>query len=164
MDLISAIDGSAPESAGATDVLRRDHERVRQLFGEYRRRMDEAPETCRILAGEICMLWELHTRLERELLYPALAWEKGAVQEALPEHQDIDECIATIRRWPSDSQRDSTMLRMMQLADHHMSREEELLFPRVGRLPAGELAALGRRMLRRREELAGSTADLEGRS
>lgn len=164
MDLVSAIDGSAPESASAIDVLRRDHGRVRHLFQEYRRCMDEAPATCRALAGEICMLWELHTRLERELLYPALAWEEGTVEDALRAHEDIDECIATIRRWPPDSERDSTMLRMIELADHHMEREEEMLFPRAGQMPAGELGALGRVMLRRREDLAGSTADLEGRT
>jgi DUF438 domain-containing protein len=161
MDLISAIDGAAPESARTADVLRRDHDRVRELFREYRRRMDEAPETCRALAGEICMQWELHTRLEHEFLYPALRDQAGAaVQEAARAHEDIQECIATIRRWPPDSERDSTMLRMMELADHHMAREEDGLFPLAER--AG--AAMGRALLRRREELAGSTDDVEGRS
>jgi len=134
---------------------------VRELFREYRLRMDEAPETCRSLAGEICMQWELHTRLEHELLYPALRSEAGAaVQEAARAHEDIQECIAIVRRWPPDSERDSTMLRMMELADHHMAREEDGLFPLAGH--AG--AALGRAILRRREELAGSTDDVEGRS
>ena len=161
MDLISAIDGSAPESAGAADVLRRDHNRVRELFHEYRRRMDEAPDTCRSLAGEICMQWELHTRLEHELLYPALRDEAGAaVQEAARAHEDIQECIAIVKRWPPDSERDSTMLRMMELADHHMAREEDELLP----LAEHAGAALGRAILRRREELAGSTDDIEGRS
>jgi len=49
---------------------------------------------------------------------------------------------------------------MMELAEHHMAREEDGLFPLAGR--AG--AALGRAILRRREELAGSTDDLEGRT
>jgi len=161
MDLITAIDGSVPESAGAADVLRRDHNRVRELFRDYRRRMDEAPETCRSLAGEICMQWELHARLEHELLYSALREEAGAaVQEAARTHEDIHECIAIVRRWPPDSERDSTMLRMMELADHHMAREEEELFP----LAEHAGAALGRAILRRREELAGSTDDVEGRS
>jgi hemerythrin-like domain-containing protein len=160
MDLITAIDGRTPESAGAADVLRRDHDRVRELFREYRRRMDEAPETCRLLAGEICMQWELHTRLENEFLYPAMREEAAAaVQEAARAHEDIQECIAIIRRWPPDSERDSTMLRLMQLADHHMRREEEELFPRAERA-----CAMGRDILHRREELAGSTGDLEGRS
>lgn len=160
MDLITAIDGKSPESTSAADVLRRDHDRVRELFREYRRRMDEAPETCRALAGEICMQWELHARLEQEFLYPALREEAAAaVQEAARAHDDIAECIAIIRRWPPDSERDSTMLRMMELADYHMGREEEALFP-----PAGQACEMGRDILLRREELAGSTGDVEGRS
>ena len=160
MDLITAIDGKTPESASAADVLRRDHDRVRELFRDYRRRMDEAPETCRLVAGEICMQWELHTRLEHEFLYPALREDEAdAVQEAARAHEDIQECIALIRRWPPDSERDSTMLRMMQLADFHMRREEESLFPAAERA-----CAMGRDILRRREELAGSTQDVEGRS
>jgi DUF438 domain-containing protein len=160
MDLVTAIDGKAPDSTGAADVLRRDHDRVRELFREYRKRMDEAPETCRALAGEICMQWELHTRLEHELVYPALRGKAGAdVQESARAHEDIQECIEIVRRWPPDSERDSTMLRMMQLAGHHMAREEEALFPLVER--AG---AMGKDLLRRREELAGSTDDVEGRS
>jgi DUF438 domain-containing protein len=163
MDLISAIDGSIPESAGAADVLRRDHDKVRELFRAYRRRMDEAPETCRALAGEICMQWELHTRLEHEFLYPALRGEAGGgVQEAARAHEDIQECIAIIKRWPPDSERDSTMLRMMELAEYHMAREEDELFPVVDR--TGTARAMGRDILRRREELAGSTTDVEGRS
>jgi hypothetical protein len=160
MDLVTAMDGKVPDSASAVDVLRRDHDRVRELFREYRRRMDEAPETCRALAGEICMQWELHARLEHEFLYPALREEAAAaVQDAARAHEDMQECIAIVRRWPPDSERDSTMLRMMQLADYHMRREEEELFPRAGRA-----CAMGRDILRRREELAGSTDDVEGRS
>ena len=160
MDLVTAIDGKLPDSASATDVLRRDHDRVRELFREYRRRMDEAPETCRSLAGEICMQWELHTRLEQEFLYPTLRGEAAAaVQDADRAHEDILECIAIVKRWPPDSERDSTMLRMMQLADYHMGREEEELFPR-----AEGACAMGRDILLRREELAGSTEDVEGRS
>jgi hypothetical protein len=122
--------------------------------------MDEAPETCRPLAGEICMQWELHARLEHEFLYPALREQAGAdVRDAARAHEDIQECIAIVRRWPPDSERDSTMLRMMQLADYHMAREEETLFPL-----AGQAGAMGRAILRRREELAGSTEDVEGRS
>jgi hypothetical protein len=161
MDLMTAVDGKAPDSASALDVLRRDHERVRELFAAYRRRMDEAPEACRSLAEEICMQWELHTRLERELFYPALG---AAAKDCLRAHEDIDECIAAIKRWPAESERDSTMLRLMQLADCHMEEEEEALFPVAERELAGRLDSVGRRMLCRREELAGSAAELEGRS
>ena len=163
MDLISAIDGSTPESTGAADVLRRDHDKVRELFRAYRRRMDEAPDTCRALAGEICMQWELHTRLEHEFLYPALREGAGAaVQEATRAHEDIQECITIIKRWPPDSERDSTMLRMMELAEHHMATEEDALFPLAE--GAGSARTMGRAILRRREELAGSTTDVEGRA
>jgi hypothetical protein len=164
MDLISAIDGKGPLGPRATDALRRDHEKVRELFDEYRRRMDDAPEACRALAGAACMRWELHARLEEEFLYPALGRGSPETAEARRAHEDIDECIATIRRWPADSERDSTMLRMMQLAGHHMDREEETLFPLAERVLADRLEAIGRAMRRRREELAGSTAEMEGRS
>ena len=110
------------------------------------------------------MQWELHTRLEHEFLYPALGHVAAALREAARAHEDIQECMAIIRRWPADSQRDSTMLRMMELADHHMGQEENVLFPLAERELAGGLEAMGRAMVRRREALAGSTADLEGRS
>jgi hypothetical protein len=164
MDLIAAVDGTPPESASAIDVLGRDHERVRELFSQYRRRMYEAVETCRSVAGEICMQWELHARLEREIFYPALGSSQGAVKDSLLAHHDIDECIAIIRHWPGASERDSTMLRLMQLADLHMAREEKDLFPLAKRELPGRLESLGREMLRRREALAGSTDEVEARS
>lgn len=164
MDLITAVDGSAPEFAGATDLLRRDHERVRELFGQYRARMDEAPETCRPLAEAICMQWELHARIEREMLYPALEPGGEPAKEGVRTLEDIDECIAILKRWPPGSERDSTMLRMMQLAECHMAREEAGAFPRAERELGGRLEAIGRAMMRRREELAGSTTEVQGRS
>jgi hypothetical protein len=51
---------------------------------------------------------------------------------------------------------------MMELAEHHMATEEEALFPLAE--GAGSARTMGRAILRRREELAGSTTDVEGRA
>lgn len=78
---------------------------------------------------------------------------------------DLQQCIATLRNAESlaESELDSTMMRLMELGDIYICREQQLIAA-ANTNAAADLKALGARMIRQRESIAGAVQDLDGRS
>src|SRR5438105_3810061 len=55
---------------GAADMLRSDHEKVKELFNRFEKTMDQALKDS--LAGDIVTELEIHAALEEEIFYPAV--------------------------------------------------------------------------------------------
>src|SRR5690348_18501867 len=68
----AAAKESAMECQGlyATQLLRQEHRRMRELFARYESPATDAAERQRIL-GEIAMALSVHLRVEEEVLHPA---------------------------------------------------------------------------------------------
>jgi hypothetical protein len=164
MDMQSALSGKAVQDR-ATNLLREDHNKVRELFGEYERAMAEHWATRQSLAEEICMQLEVHSHVEQEIFYPAIQrLDAALVAHALEQHHAIDQCIARLKEQaPEDPQYAAAVREMMRIFEPHAADEERLFEVLEQRVP-GALAVLCAKIMRRKEQLTGSTEEMEGRS
>lgn len=138
----------------ATQLVRRDHGHVIETF--HRLRATTAPRVRRGLARSICLALEVHTRLEEELLYPAVREVSASdfLRDAVPQHDEMRRRIALLRDLrPEDPTFDATFLALMRDVMHHVADEETLFLPEAERVLRGRLGELGARMMQRRMAL-----------
>jgi len=135
----------------ATQLVRRDHTRVLDTFHRYR--ASASPPVRQALAQTICLALEVHTRIEEDLLYPAVraASDSEFLRRAVPEHEQMRRLIAQLRLMePSDPDYDATFMSLMRDVMHHMADEETEFLPQAERVLRGRLGELGAQMMRRR--------------
>ncbi len=166
LDLLTTLTGSDGSGERATDLLRADHHRIRELADEYRAAMHEQSDMRRAIAEEICMQLELHAVVEEEIFYPAvLRQSESLVSESIEAHRSLERDIAQLERMTlEDARYDHIAMRIIEAVSHHIDKEERSLFPIVEQRLPHLLPELNKQMVRRKEELAGSADDLEGRS
>ena len=164
VDMQSTLSGKFAQDR-ATDLLREDHRKLRELLAQYRRAMAEQWDNRQSLAEEICMQLEVHSRVEEEIFYPAIRRiDVRFVPHALAQHALIAERIARVKsRAPQDPLYDADMAEIMCLFEPH-AVEEERLFEVLERRVPEALGVLRARITRRKEQLTGSTQEMEGRS
>jgi len=166
MDIPSALEDLSSTDHRATALLRREHEVVLAAFRQLR----EAPRAGRrpreAIAQRIAVLLELHDRVERTIVYPALAPYYGPLVRALmAEHDQIAACIAVLREGHADTSDSVANLdRLERIARDHIALEETSLLTPVERDQPGLNARLYASMVTEKERLAGAVDDLESRS
>jgi hemerythrin superfamily protein len=164
MDMQSALSGKVAKDR-ATDLLREDHQQIRGLCTQYGQAIAERWENRQSLAEEICMQLEVHSCVEEEIFYPAI--ERIAsefVAHAQEQHHALGECIDRIKQHaPDDPQYDLTMRSLMELFERHAT-EEEATFPLLEERVPDALIVLRTKIMQRKEQLTGSTREMEGRS
>lgn len=138
----------------AVALLIEDHNKVKQLFREFEKCDDQ--ELKHDLAQQICMNLTIHATIEEEIFYPAARAETGdedQVDEALEEHATMKELIANIRGMSADDDElDSVVQQLREAVEHHVTEEEQEMFPQV-RESEAELEELCEQMQDRKEEL-----------
>ncbi|MFD0668156.1 hemerythrin domain-containing protein [Ramlibacter sp. MAHUQ-53] len=135
----------------ATDLVRRDHRQVLERFQRYH--ATASPRIKQGLARTVCLALEVHTRLEEELLYPAVreASASDFLRRAVDEHAGMRRQIAQLRQLePTDPTFDGAFLGLMRDVLHHVADEETLFLPEAERVLRGRLGELGAQMMRRR--------------
>ena len=164
VDLQSTLSGKVAQDR-ATDLLREDHTQLRALFDQYRRAASERWDNRQALAEEICMQLEVHSRVEEEIFYPAIfRIDARFVVRALEAHAEITERIAQVKEHsPDDPLYDAVIAQIMCEFEPHVLEEERLLDVLERRVPEA-LGVLRARITRRKEQLTGSTQEIEGRS
>jgi hemerythrin superfamily protein len=140
----------------AVALLTADHDKVKKLFREFER-CDAAHQGLKHdLAQQICMDLTIHATIEEEIFYPAARAETGEqkqVDEALEEHGTIKELVAHIRGMAAgDSELDGAIQKLRECVEHHVTEEEQQMFPKVRQSDA-DLAELCEQMKDRQEEL-----------
>jgi len=115
------------------DLLKRDHDTVKDLFEKF----ESSPRTAYDKKMELFeqMRWELtiHSRVEEEIFYPALKAFDGEgrklVTQALQEHKQVDELLKQISRMSADDEKfDDKVLALVEDADNHIGEEEGKMF------------------------------------
>ncbi|QBE67071.1 hemerythrin domain-containing protein [Pseudoduganella lutea] len=144
-------------SKDAVALLTADHDKVKQLFREYERLQNIGDISLKAdLALQICMELEIHTMIEEEIFYPAVRSETGdekMVQEAIQEHAEAKELIAHIQGMSGDDpDLDSTMAMLRKAIEHHVTEEEQEMFPQA-RQGGADLTALCEQLADRKEQL-----------
>ena len=139
---------------GATDLIRGDHAKVLALFHRYR--LDAPPRRKQALAEMICLMLEVHARIEEEIFYPAMRRvDPDLVDKSVPEHNEMRRLIMRLRETPpSGLAHDAALMALMRDVMRHVADEETMLLPEAERALPDELDALGAQMMRRKMELA----------
>jgi hemerythrin superfamily protein len=141
----------------AIEMLKADHRRVEQLFDKYeqaRRRAEKSK-----LSQQICLELTIHAQLEEEVFYPACREhvDDPLLDEAQVEHDTAKILITEIAMGSptADPFFDAKVKVLSECVRHHVQEEEksaESIFAKA--IEGGvDTAALGRRMMERREEL-----------
>jgi len=144
--------------ADALALLRHEHDRIRQLFGEFERLrgIEDEDERKAELVDEICYELTLHAIVEEELFYPLLraaADDDEMMDEAEVEHAGVRELVSQLEvMYPGDDHFEATVAVLAEEVEHHVAMEESDMFD-TARKSGIDLAALGRKMQARRREL-----------
>lgn len=144
----------APRVQEATALLRADHRKVSELFADFEKARSSARR--QQLMRQICHELTVHTRIEEEIFYPAVAEalrDRKMVPEAIVEHQSIKDLIDQVRdASPDDEMVGAKMVVMSEWVKHHVKEEHKEMFPRA-RKSTLDLKALGAEMAERKAAL-----------
>lgn len=166
------------------ELLKKDHDKVRGLFEQFRRALEDEDATrMSELCDEIFRELEIHTAIEEEVFYPAVHDAGGqdlaeTTDESYEEHHVVDVLMGEIRQLnPGDDTFKAKMKVLMENVEHHAQEEEEEMFPQVRDLMSDdELQSMGRGLqdAKTRHEMSGASReqlqqqakdmDIEGRS
>ena len=136
----------------ALDLLKADHDKVKEMFAKYDTLGDQAMVGRKDLAGQICRELTVHAHIEEQVFYPRVREAgrqiKDEVLEGLEEHHLIKHAVAELEPLASDNERyDAKVEVLKELVEHHVDEEEEDMFPRVRKAIDGkELEELGAAM------------------
>jgi hypothetical protein len=137
-------------------ILRDDHKKVKQLFKEFEDAKSEKQKK-RIVSEAILEL-KIHTAVEEEIFYPAVAEQADEEEDQLLVDEAIEEHAAAKRLMeelegmePGQERYDAKFIVLSEMVKHHIEEEEAEMFP-DNKDVSGD-AELGRRMLDRKAEL-----------
>ena len=133
----------------ALELLKQDHQKVKQLFEEATHASDQNKR--KDLFDKIDTELEIHAHIEETVFYPALEKHeelKDMVAEALEEHQEVKTLLEEIEELGSESHDFGGKLQeLMESVDHHVAEEEGEMFPKVREVfDETELEQLGKQL------------------
>jgi hemerythrin-like domain-containing protein len=144
----------------ATQLLKHDHDTVKELFKEYEEAGDRAYSQKTDLFEEIERELTLHATIEEELFYPELQKVRSSeardlVAEANEEHAVVKRLLAELAELDADDEQfDAKMKVMMENVKHHIKEEESELFDQAEKhLSAERLEDLGAKLESRKDAL-----------
>ena len=153
----------------AIDLLKNDHRTVEELFKQYEDIKDGTDDaTKEELVAQICDALTIHAQIEEQIFYPAarrVLQEQGQelLNEAAVEHQTQKDIVGRLEMAPtSDPLYDAGVQVLSEYVKHHVREEENELFPKV-RATDLDLAALGRQLAKRKQELEAGEGGRNGR-
>ena len=143
------------QNADAIELLKADHEKVKQLFDEFEDAEDRRTSK-RIVKNAIEEL-KIHATLEEEIFYPAVRKEledaEDLMNEADEEHHVAKLLIAELEEMDgTESHYDAKFSVLAENVKHHIKEEEREMLPKAEDTEI-DFEALGRQMLRRKEQL-----------
>jgi hemerythrin superfamily protein len=136
------------------EILRQDHLKVDELFGQYAAASDER-EKLRIVQQIYCELMP-HAQAEEEIFYPALrdaASDEAMVEEAYNEHAAARKTLESILNGSPEDMTYDMKVKMLQKEIQHHVREEETELFQEARDSGLDLEQLAERFMQRKQEL-----------
>ena len=148
-----------------TVLLRNEHEALKALFNQFRKPGARKPDGSRDLFNEIRREILIHSQMESEIFYPALAstaspQARECVSKAEKEHRGIEKLLHELNLMNgSEKHFDSKMNLLMEEVDRHVEMEERDIFEEARKnLPEFRLEELGLEMADRRKILTSLAA------
>jgi len=130
---------------GATDLLREDHRKIKELFREFE---SAGYERKKALAAAIMREIEVHTVIEEELFYPAARRaleDDELIVESEEAHHVAKVLLAELKVLPMGRRFVAKFQLMINNVRQHIREEESALFPKVERSDI-DLMELGEEM------------------
>ena len=155
---------SESSASHAVKLLQQDHRAVAEALEEFESAEREEKQA---IAQRICRMLTVHSQIEEELLYPAARdalhpEDEHLVAEAGVEHASLKDLIRQIEDHKEvDEQYEATVCVLGEYVKHHVSEEENEIFPRLERSSL-DLEALGERLEERKSELMGEEGESRG--
>jgi Hemerythrin HHE cation binding domain len=140
-----------------TVLLRNEHEIVKDLFARFKKGDGRAPDGKQGLFEEIRREILLHSQMEMEIFYSALAGTPSTTAGKLTstaeeEHREIEKLLDSIN--PQDKQFESKMDELKNAVTAHIEMEEDQIFEEARKsLPEYRIEELGLEMEERRKIL-----------
>jgi hemerythrin-like domain-containing protein len=148
-----------PLDMNAIDLLREQHQEVKELFEQFEQAED--PEEKESLFQQLADNLAAHATIEEKIFYPAAYAKKTKelLTEAVEEHLAMKRLVADLLDMtPDDENFTAKMTVLREQVEHHVEEEEGELFAAVKQdLQPEELEALGAEM----EELFETEMDEE---
>ena len=137
----------------AIALLKADHRKVEGLFGQFEKAKDKGRK--RELSNQICLELRVHAQIEEDIFYPTVRQHVGKdlMNEADEEHHVARVLIAELDNdGRDDDHRYAKFTVLAESVRHHIKEEENEMLPKAKDLKL-DFAALGTRMLQRKQEL-----------
>jgi hemerythrin superfamily protein len=151
--------------AEAVDMLREDHDKVKNLFDEFEDADENEKE--QIVHTAINEL-TIHAALEEEIFYPAVRQvldDDEQLDEALEEHHVVKLLIAELEDMkPGDERFDAKFKVLAESVRHHIEEEESEVLPKAEKSDELDLQSLGEQMMERKQELQEESERPRGKS
>jgi hemerythrin superfamily protein len=133
----------------ALELLKQDHQKVKQLLEEATHASDQ--NNRKDLFDKIDTELEIHAHIEETVFYPALEQHEelqDMVAQALEEHQEVKTLLEEIEELGSESHDFGGKLQeLMESVQNHVAEEEGEMFPKVREvLDERELDELARQL------------------
>ncbi|MBM3933397.1 MAG: hemerythrin domain-containing protein [SAR202 cluster bacterium] len=145
----------------ALELHKADHKAVKGLFKDFRNSGDAAYKTRASIAEKAFRELMVHSQIEEEIFYPAVARATGKegkelVKEANEEHHVVDVLMGELQNMKSDDENYVAKFTvLMENVEHHIEEEEGEMFPEFEEsISEEELGAIGEKLLKRKEALA----------
>lgn len=127
------------------ELLHRDHERVRELFSQLERTVEEDGGHREHLFSALQRELDVHTQAEEKFFYSQLKGEdetREIVLESLDEHKDVRKMLGEIEAMDNSGAEWIVKLRILkENVEHHVAEEENELFPRARKILQEDEAA-----------------------
>jgi hemerythrin-like domain-containing protein len=155
---------SKAKAAGAIEMLKNDHAKVKKAFKEFEKMDREDTESVQQLVQTVCEDLKVHTTLEEEIFYPAVREaieDEDIMNEAQVEHETAKMLIEQLENMgPDDPNYHATFTVLGEYVNHHVEEEEGEMFPQAKKTDL-DFEELGTRMKQRKEELMGEIEEEE---
>lgn len=143
----------------ATDLLREDHHKVKDLFRQFEDA--DTPAERRRIADQAIMELEIHSQVEEEIFYPAIRKQDDVgdlmddtMNEADEEHHVADLLIGELKKMrAADARFVAKFTVLAENVKHHIGEEEAEIFTKAAEGGMDRLQKLGARMEQRKAEL-----------
>ena len=149
------IRGTEPRE-NAIAILTADHKKVSEMFVQFEKLKDDDQQK-QELAKAVCAELTMHAQIEEEIVYPALRdvlAEEDLIDEAEVEHGSIKKLIAALEATtPDDRFYDANMKVLSEYVEHHVTEEQNEIFPKARQVKQLDLEKMGDEIRRRKVQL-----------
>jgi len=142
----------------AVDLLKEDHEKVKQLFKQFESASGDEKEE---IADLVDLELRVHSMIEEEILYPAFKdIDSEIVAESFEEHGVVEQLLNELATMDLEEEQFEAKFKVMQEnVEHHAEEEESQMFPKCPQIP--NYGNLGMLMVQRKQELLSELKALE---